>query len=123
MAPIAGRVQAGPLTEAIEAAEGFVAVPADEAASCFALRVVGESMAGREIHDGDIVLVRRGGPVRSGDVVVAQIDGEATVKTLQKSGPRIVLKAENPAYSDIVLQPGSSDSIVLGRVYEVRRRL
>ena len=121
--PIVGRVQAGSLSEAIETAEGYVAVSADLADSTFALIVVGESMAGREIHDGDIVLVRRDAPVRQGDVVVALVGDEATVKTYAKSGQRIVLKAENPDYEDIVPTPGGAEFRILGRVFEVRRRL
>jgi len=121
--PILGRVQAGSLSEAIESAEGYVAVGAEVAESTFALIVVGESMAGREIHDGDIVLVRRDEPVRQGDVVVALVGDEATVKTFAKSGPRIVLKAENPDYADIVPASDGPEFRILGRVVEVRRRL
>ncbi len=123
MAPVLGRVQAGSLTEAIAFADGYVPVRAELAESTFALNVVGESMAGRGIHDGDIVLVERGARVKPGDVVVALVGDDATIKTFRKSGNRIVLKAENPDYADIVPEPGGEEFTILGRVYEVRRQL
>ena len=56
-------------------------------------------------------------------MVVALVGDEATVKTYAKSGERIVLKAENPDYEDIVPAPGGAEFRILGRVFEVRRRL
>lgn len=123
MIPLLGRVHAGGLTEAVEFADGYVAVDANVAASSFALSVVGESMSGREIHDGDIVIVRSDEPVNQGDVVVALVGDEATVKTFSKRNNRIVLKAENPEYEDIVPDPQGAEFKILGRVVEVRRRL
>jgi repressor LexA len=123
MVPIVGRVYAGALHEALESAEGYVPVRADRAARSFALRVVGESMAGREIHDGDIVLVDRDARPHSGDIVVALIGDEATIKTLRKQGRRIVLEAANPAYTDIVPDADAGEFRILGRVYEIRRTL
>jgi len=123
MAPILGSVHAGTLHEAVELAEGYVAIEPALAGRSFALIVRGESMAGREIHDGDVVLVERDVRVRSGDIVVAQVGDEATVKTYQRNGRRVVLQAENPDYDDIVPTGDGEEFRVLGRVYEVRRRL
>ena len=123
MVPILGRVQAGALNAALEDVTGYVAVRAAQAQRSFALRVMGESMAGREIHDGDIVLVDRDARITPGDIVVALIDDEATIKTFRKQGRRIVLEAANPAYADIVPAPHSTDFRILGRVFEVRREL
>ena len=123
LAPILGRVQAGGLTEAVESADGYVPVRSELAETSFALTISGESMAGREIHDGDIVLVERGAPIKQGDIVVALVGDEATVKTFTKIKTRIVLQAENPDYPDIVPEPGGEEFTILGRVYEVRRRL
>lgn len=123
MAPLLGRVQAGALNAAVERVDGYVPVRAERAATTFALTVVGESMAGREIHDGDVVLVQRDAVVRHGDVVVALTGDEATIKTYARVGKRIVLKAENAAYADIVPDPAAADCHILGRVYEVRRQL
>jgi len=123
MVPILGHVQAGLLSEAIEFAEGYVPVRAELAETSFALTVSGESMAGREIHDGDIVLVQRGVPIKRGDVVVALIGDEATIKTFDEVENRIILRAENPEYPDIVPDPSGPEFRILGRVYEVRRQL
>ncbi len=123
LAPILGRVQAGSLTEAIEVAEGYVPVRADEADEVFALKVVGESMAGREIHEGDVVLVRPGASIRQGDVVVALVGEEATVKTYTRRDNQIVLMAENPDYPDIVPARDGPEFRIVGRVFEVRRQL
>lgn len=123
MAPIVGRVHAGALHQALENAEGYVPVRAERAVRSFALRVVGESMAGREIHDGDIVLVDRDARVNNGDIVVALVGDEATIKTLRKLGRRFVLEAANPDYADIEPTAADGEFRILGRVFEVRRTL
>lgn len=123
MVPILGHVHAGALSEALEVVDGYVSVPADLAAQSFALKVVGESMAGIEIHDGDIVLVARDVPVKSGDVVVALVGEEATIKTFTKHKNRIILRAENPEYADIIPTASDPEFRILGRVFEVRRHL
>lgn len=121
--PILGRVQAGRLTEAIEAPEGYLTVAATgEEASFFALRVRGESMTGAGILPGDLVIVRQQDRAADGAVVVALVDGEATVKRLRTRGSRLELVAENPEFASIVpTRPG--EVRILGRVVEVRRRL
>ena len=123
LVPILGRVQAGSLTEAVELADGYVPVESGRADSSFALVVRGESMSGREIHDGDVVLVERDAAIKAGDVVVAMIGEEATVKTFTRQRGRVVLQAENPDYDDIVPAADGPDFRILGRVYEVRRQL
>jgi SOS-response transcriptional repressor LexA len=65
----------------------------------FALRVEGNSMSGAGIEDGDILLVERREP-RSGEIVVAVIDGSATVKYFIVDGERQLLRAANPSYPD-----------------------
>lgn len=123
MVPLLGCVQAGSLTEAIVLSEGYVPVSAQDVETTFALSVVGESMAGRDIHSGDIGLVRRGARIKQGDVIVALVGDEATIKTFQRFRNRIVLKAENPDYLDIVLDSNGAEFKILGRVYEFRKRL
>lgn len=121
--PLVGRVQAGKLTEAIETADGFLSVegrPAGE--ELFALTVRGESMTGAGILPGDVVVVRRQERADSGAVVVAMVDGEATVKRLRRRKGRVELHAENPDFAPIV--PERPDELrLLGVVVEVRRRL
>ncbi len=67
----------------------------------FALRVIGESMVGRGIYDGDWVIADAGEVPIEGDIVVALIDGDNTLKTLAKRGKRFYLKAENPNFPDL----------------------
>lgn len=72
--------------------------------STFFVRAAGESMLGAGIHSGDLLVVDRAREPRHGDVVVAQVDGDFTVKRLdRRTRPGgIVLRAENPAYQPIV---------------------
>jgi len=69
----------------------------------FFMRVKGDSMIGAGIHDGDLLIVDRSLEPVSGRVVVAAVDGELTVKRLQRRRNRIILQAENPAYSGITV--------------------
>lgn len=122
MVPLLGRVQAGPLSEAIQDPEGYLPIPSRFAEKeLFALRVRGDSMEGAAILEDDIVIARRQPNAESGDIVVALVGDEATVKRLWRRGQRIELRAENPRYSPIV--PPSGELTVLGKVIEVRRYL
>ena len=62
------------------------------------LKVSGDSMIEAGIHPGDLVLVERGRPVRHGDIIVAQTDGEWTMKYYFRNGKNILLKAANRKY-------------------------
>ena len=152
LVPVLGRVQAGGLTEAVEAPDGHVASMAVAGADprrLFALRVSGESMTEAGILDGDVVVVRGDLEARDGDVVVAVVDGEATVKRLRLRGeecgggrrdgdrvaagrlgtdgldgglqPRVVLEPAHREFAPIVPDPERLE--ILGRVTEVRRTL
>lgn len=122
LVPLLGRVQAGTLTAAIEDPEGYLAVETRaESEDLFALRVRGDSMIGASILPGDLVIVRRQPTADSGDLVVALVEDEATVKRLRLRRGRPELHAENPDYAPIVPRPG--DLQLLGRVVEVRRYL
>ena len=72
----------------------------------FFLRVQGDSMIGAGIYDKDLLVVDRSIQAQSGQVVIAIIDGEFTVKRLQRRGSKVWLKAENPLYKNIELQSG-----------------
>jgi repressor LexA len=122
MVPLLGRVQAGPLSAAIEDHEGYLAIPSRlPEAELFALHVRGDSMEGAAILANDIVIARRQPSADSGDIIVARVGDEATVKRLWRRGRRIELRAENPRYAPIV--PSSGEISVLGKVIEVRRYL
>jgi repressor LexA len=122
MVPLLGRVPAGPLDAAIEDLEGHLPVQTRRApGELFSLRVRGNSMKDAGILDGDIVVVRRQPRAESGDVVVALVGDEATVKRLHLKRGRIELHPANDAYEPIV--PESCDVKILGKVVEVRRVL
>jgi repressor LexA len=122
LVPLLGRVPAGPLDPATEDLEGYLPIrsrrPADD---LFGLWVRGESMTGAGIFPGDIVVVRRQPIADSGDIVVALIGGEATVKRLRIRRNRVELHPENPAFEPIIPDPG--ELTLLGKVIEVRRYL
>ena len=67
----------------------------------FLLKVSGDSMSGAGILPGDMVIVDKGQPPRSGDIVIAEVDGEWTMKYLRKRGDRVTLVPANPAYQPI----------------------
>jgi repressor LexA len=122
LVPLLGRVPAGPLDLAIEELEGHLPVQTRSSpGELFSLRVRGESMKDAGILDGDIVVVRRQPRADSGDIVVAMVGDEATVKRFRLKRGRIELHPENEAYEPIVPEPG--DVKILGKVVEVRRVL
>ena len=124
-APLLGGIQAGGLAEAIEDREGMVPVVRGSRRAgseyLFALRVRGESMKDAGILPDDIVVVRVQSTANAGDIVVAMVDGEATVKTLKLRRGKIVLQPENPAFEEMVFGPDEVE--ILGKVIEVRRYL
>ena len=97
--PVVGVVTAGVPILAIENQEGTMAWDGDP--SCFALRVRGESMIGAGILDGDRVIVRPQQTADDGQIVVARIGDEATVKRLSRKNGQIWLLPENPVFSPI----------------------
>ncbi|MFQ5717906.1 MAG: transcriptional repressor LexA [Acidobacteriota bacterium] len=122
LVPLLGRVPAGPWNVAVEDLEGYLPVQSrHHGEDLFALRVHGDSMTGAGILPGDLVVVRRQATARSGDIVVARLDDEATVKRLRLRGRRVELHPANPAYP--VLKPSRDDLTLLGKVIQVRRDL
>lgn len=118
--PLLGRVQAGGLTEAVEDPEGWLTLPSRfDASQLFALRVQGLSMSGAGILPGDIAIVRQQETAESGDVVVAMVDDEATIKRFHRRGRQLELQPENPDFEVIVPTEGSLK--LLGKVVELRR--
>lgn len=67
----------------------------------FLLKVSGDSMSGAGILPGDMVIVDRGQPPKSGDIVIAEVDGQWTMKYLRKRGDSVTLIAANPKYQPI----------------------
>lgn len=113
--PILGKVTAGQPILAVENYEGFVDFPVTMArgkAGLFALRVMGESMIEAGILDGDIVVVESKRYADDGEIVVAMIDDEATVKRFYKENGRIRLQPANHTIQPIY----TKEVLVLGKV-------
>jgi repressor LexA len=122
LVPVLGAVPAGDLQLAVQAPDGYLLVESRFSADeLFALEVRGDSMVEAGIFSGDTVVVRRQATANTGDVVVAMVDDEATVKILRKRGRRVELHPANPDYQPIVPPPG--DVRILGLVIELRRRI
>jgi repressor LexA len=122
--PLVGDVAAGTDVLAQENIEELMPLPADFTGDgeLFMLRVRGDSMIEAGILDGDFVVARRQDTAEKGDVVVAGIPGdEATVKTLAKKGPRVVLQPANARLEPIELD--ASEVAIFGKVVTVLRRL
>jgi repressor LexA len=119
--PIVGRVAAGVPITAVENVEDTFALPAGfvNDPNAFMLRVRGDSMIDAAIRDGDLVVVRPTPDAKNGEIVVAMIDGEATVKTFYREATRVRLQPENPAMTPIY----ADDVTVVGRVEAVIRKL
>jgi repressor LexA len=120
--PVLGRVAAGVPITAQEDIEGEFLLPAGfapRASDAFMLRVQGDSMVDAAILDGDLILVRPQRSAENGEIVVAMLDGEATVKRFYREAGRIRLQPENQTMAPIY----ASDVEIVGRVEAVVRRL
>lgn len=123
--PILGQVRAGLPMLAAENWEGTLpfSPPKRDSKSYFSLRVTGDSMIGAGIFPGDYVIVRQQDTASSGNIVVALLGEEATVKFLRQHGHTFVLEAANPAYAPIVLTDSDAPQGILGRVVGLYRHL
>ena len=105
--PLFGSIPAGPPRDREQEAEGCVSVDVESLGfkptrNTFALKVTGDSMTGRHIVEGDIVVLEHGAEPRNGQVVAALIDGQSTLKTFVLKNGKPHLKAENPQYPDLI---------------------
>lgn len=118
--PILGRVAAGVPLLAEENREGALPVAASAlpggGEDLFLLRVRGDSMIEAHIVPDDLVLVRRQDSADPGEIVVALLDDEATVKRFLRDGDRVVLKPEHPTMAPIVVSRGMRELKILGKV-------
>jgi len=103
--PLVGSVAAGLPIEAIENVESYVTIPEvlRRKKPTFLLRVRGDSMIDAGILDGDLIAVRKTQTANIGEIVVARIEDEVTVKRLQKQGANAVLEPANDNYQPIIL--------------------
>jgi len=118
--PLIGRVAAGEPILAQEHIEGHYRVDPSlfKPSADFLLRVNGMSMKDIGILDGDLLAVHRTTDVHNGQVVVARVDDDVTVKRLEKKGRQVLLHAENEAFSpilvDLATQPFNIEGIAVG---------
>ncbi|OUM98082.1 MAG: repressor LexA [Firmicutes bacterium ZCTH02-B6] len=120
-APVVGRVTAGEPILAVENIEGYFPLAREFAGAgeLFLLQVRGDSMIKAGILDGDYVIVRQQPDALNGDIVVALLGEEATVKRFYRENGHVRLQPENDAYPPIVAR----DVQILGKVIGVYRRL
>jgi repressor LexA len=125
MIPLVGRIAAGSPLLAEENLEGHVAADQSVVGSgdTFALRVKGDSMKEAGIFDGDILFARPQSMAQSGDIVVAMLEGEATVKYFRPERKRICLMPANPQFSPIIVEKGKRDFQILGKVIGLMRKI
>ncbi len=126
--PLLGRVAAGQPILAVEQAEETVRVDrfflGPSSREVFALRVKGDSMIEAGIFDGDFIFIRKQVTADRGDIVVAMIDGEATVKYFHPDGETIRFKPANRQMQDIIVRKRDFKSVdLLGIVVGVYRKL
>ncbi len=123
--PILGRVAAGRPLLAVENYDGRLSLGPDLLGKGphFALQVHGDSMIGAGIVEGDYVLVRQQDTAQVGEIVIALLGEDATVKRLRKRGKALVLEAANPAYAPIPLTHSVPPPRILGKVVGVYHSL
>jgi repressor LexA len=121
--PLVGAVAAGAPIMAVENIEGYVSLDRRifKGEGLFTLRIRGDSMKGIGVLDGDIVIVRQQSTAEQNDVVVAIIEGEATLKRYIREADRVILRPENPRYNDIVV-PADRDLMIAGKMVGVMRK-
>ncbi len=118
--PLIGSVAAGSPILAVENIEDTYSLPFDlvHAEESFMLKIRGDSMINAGIFNDDMVIVKRQNTARDGDIVVALIDDEATVKRFYKGFSHVRLQPENDLYEPII----TKDVKVLGKVIGLLRR-
>jgi repressor LexA len=116
--PLVGTVRAGLPELAMEEVEAHITVdPAlVKSRDSFLLRVKGDSMIEAHIVEGDLAVVRPQSTAENGEIVVALIDGEATLKRFFHEGDRIRLQPENASLESIVIAADTQDVAIVGKV-------
>lgn len=117
--PLLGRVVAGVPIESQEDLEGYILINREPKDEYFALRVNGESMINAGIRHNSILVIHQQTYAENGDIVVAMLNGEQTVKRFKVYGDSMFLMPENPDFEPIPILKGA-DFYILGKVVEVR---
>ena len=121
--PLVGAVAAGRPITAIENLEGHITLDRNlfRGDGLFTLRIKGDSMRDVGVLDGDIVIVQQQNNANNGEIVVAIIEGEATLKRYIREKNRVILRAENPGYEDIVVS-SDRDIWIAGKMVGMMRK-
>ena len=119
--PVVGRVAAGEPILAQQNIDTYFPIPAENVPSgeSYALRVHGESMINAGIFDGDLIFVNSCNTCKNGEIIVALVGEEATVKTFYKEDGHIRLQPENDTMAPIIVD----NCTILGKVFGVFRRM
>ncbi len=117
--PLYGNVAAGEPIFANDNIQGYITMEKNSNGHNihFALRIKGDSMTDSGIYDGDIVIVRKQDTAEDGEIVIALLEDEATVKTLRNKNIKAYLEASNSKYKSIINKPFQ----IIGKVIELRR--
>jgi repressor LexA len=123
--PLVGSVRAGQPQLAEEEVEAHLAVDRSlvKSRESFLLRVKGDSMIEAHITPGDLVVVRPQATAENGEIVVALINGEATLKRFYREREEIRLKPENTAMKSLIYREGDADVQIIGKVTGLCRPL
>jgi repressor LexA len=123
--PIVGRVAAGEPILAVENLEGYLWISEDWVGKgeIFLLKVRGDSMIGAHIQDGDYALVRRQPSAQDGEIVVALVEEEATIKRFFLQQDSILLQPENQELKPMVLKRNDPSFRMVGKVVGILRRI
>lgn len=122
--PIIGKVAAGAPILAIEHIHNYCDIPHEffSPSADFLLEVSGDSMIEAGILDGDLIAVHKTQQAQKGQIIVARVNDEVTVKRFEKQSDKIILHAENQDYSPIVVQLGVDDFDIEGLYVGVIRK-
>ena len=106
IAPLVGSIACGQPVDAMENIEESVALPRTifGAGNLFLLHAKGDSMVEADIHNGDLVVIRQQNTAENGEIVVAMINGETTLKRFYKKNGKIILHPENKTMNDIIVK-------------------
>ena len=122
--PVLGQIAAGQPIFAQQEIEDAIPLPVEmvgEGDQVFMLRVKGDSMIGAGIHDGDLVVVDPRAAAEDGELVVALVDEEATVKRLRRLKDAVELRASNPRYPPLRVERGQAEVRLAGKVVALLR--
>ena len=121
--PVVGKIKAGTPSLAVEDITGYYSVDMSwiNGAGCFFLVVDGDSMIDAHILDGDLVLIRPQQTAENGQIVVAMVDGEATLKRFYREKGHIRLQPENKGMEPIIINPGQAETMIIGKLLKTIR--